>query len=131
MATRRQTLPPEFSAWIAIRSRDPNEVWCSFVEFYLDVGKRPTWRHLVIRTDPAGEFSPDNCRMAGCEMVSAATTDRGDTLMRLTAWSPAVDFQRAQHSRPLGTGILGGRARADPLGEPLLVVGTTNRVRHA
>jgi hypothetical protein len=25
-----------------------------------DVGKRPTWRHLLIRTDPTGEFSPSN-----------------------------------------------------------------------
>jgi hypothetical protein len=56
MATRRQTLPPEFSAWVAIRSRDPaSERWCSFVDFYLDVGPRPSWRHLLIGDDPTGE----------------------------------------------------------------------------
>ena len=58
---RHGTLPPEFAAWIAIRSRDPaNEVWCSFVDFYLDVGPRPSWRHLVVRDDPAGGFEPGN-----------------------------------------------------------------------
>jgi hypothetical protein len=67
MATRSShrhgTLPPEFAAWIAIRSRDPaNEVWCSFVDFYFDVGPRPSWRHLLIRDDPAGDFSPGNAR---------------------------------------------------------------------
>jgi hypothetical protein len=30
-----------------------------------DVGKRPTWRHLLIRDDTSGEFSPDNCRWRG------------------------------------------------------------------
>ena len=60
---RHGTLPPEFAAWSAIRSRDPaNEVWCSFVDFYLDVGPRPSWRHLVVRDDPAGGFEPGNAR---------------------------------------------------------------------
>jgi hypothetical protein len=61
--TRRQTLQPEFSAWIAIRSRDQAcERWCSFSNFYFDVGKRPSWRHLLIRDDPTGEFGPGNAR---------------------------------------------------------------------
>jgi len=25
---------------------------------YFDVGKRPTWRHLLIRDDPTDEFEP-------------------------------------------------------------------------
>jgi hypothetical protein len=36
--------------------------WRSFSNFYFDVGKRPSWRHLLIRDDPAGEFSPGNAR---------------------------------------------------------------------
>jgi hypothetical protein len=38
------------------------ERWRSFANFYADVGKRPSWRHLLIRDDPAGEFSPCNAR---------------------------------------------------------------------
>ena len=34
----------------------------SFGNFYFDVGKRPTWRHLLIRDDPTGEFWPGNAR---------------------------------------------------------------------
>ena len=63
LSHRHGTVPPEFSAWRAIRSRDPaNEVWCSFVDFYLDVGPRPSWRHLLIRDDPTAEFGPGNAR---------------------------------------------------------------------
>ena len=63
LSHRHGTLPPEFAAWIAIRSRDSaNEVWCSFVDFYLDVGPRPSWRHLLIRDNPTGEFGPSNAR---------------------------------------------------------------------
>jgi hypothetical protein len=50
-----------FAAWLAIRSRGPVfERWRSFVQFYRDVGPRPSWRRLVIRTDPTGEFEPGN-----------------------------------------------------------------------
>ena len=27
-----------------------------------DLGPRPTWRHLLIRDNQSGEFSPHNCR---------------------------------------------------------------------
>jgi hypothetical protein len=52
--------------------------WRSFSNFYFDVGKRPSWRHLLIRDDPAGEFSPGNAPMAGWAKVSTAATDRAD-----------------------------------------------------
>jgi hypothetical protein len=38
------------------------ERWRSFANFYADVGKCPSWRHLLMRTDTSAEFSPDNCR---------------------------------------------------------------------
>ena len=60
---RHGTLPPVFSAWIAIRSRGlVCERWRSFVNFYFDVGRKPSWRHLVIRDDPAGAFEPGKAR---------------------------------------------------------------------
>jgi predicted DNA-binding ribbon-helix-helix protein len=31
-------------------------------QLHFDVGKRPTWRHLLIRDDPTGEFGPGNAR---------------------------------------------------------------------
>jgi hypothetical protein len=50
---------PVVAAWLAIRSRGPVcERWRSFASFYADVGKRPTWRHLLIRDDPT--FAPGN-----------------------------------------------------------------------
>ena len=51
------------AAWLAIRSRGPVcERWRSFPSFYLDVGPRPSWRHLLIRNDMAGDFEPGNAR---------------------------------------------------------------------
>jgi hypothetical protein len=38
----------------------PINRWRSFVNFYFDVGRKPTWRHLLIRDDPTGEFGPGN-----------------------------------------------------------------------
>jgi len=52
---------PLFNAWLAIQRRGRVcERWRSFSNFYFDVGKRPTWQHLLTRDDPAGEFSPNN-----------------------------------------------------------------------
>jgi hypothetical protein len=54
---RRGQYPPVFAAWLAIRYRGPVcERWRSFPSFYLDVGPRPSWRHLLIRNDTAGDF---------------------------------------------------------------------------
>jgi hypothetical protein len=50
-----------FVAWLAIQSRaEVCERWLSFSNFYFDVGKRPSWRHLLIRDDPTGAFEPGN-----------------------------------------------------------------------
>ena len=58
---RRRRRSPVFSAWLAIGSRGPVcERWRSFPNFYSDVGKRPTWQHLLIRTDSSGAFEPSN-----------------------------------------------------------------------
>jgi hypothetical protein len=60
---RRRRGSPIFSAWLAIQSRGRVcQRWKSFAAFYRDVSPPPSWRHLLIRTDPAGDFSPDNCR---------------------------------------------------------------------
>jgi hypothetical protein len=62
-SARRKHRSFEFSTWLAIQSRGPVcERWRSFGTFYRDVHPRPSWRHLLIRTDSSGEFSPDNCR---------------------------------------------------------------------
>jgi hypothetical protein len=36
--------------------------WRNFRNFFYDVGQRPSWRHLLVRCDPSGEFSPTNAR---------------------------------------------------------------------
>ena len=33
-----------------------------YANFRRDVGKKPSWRHLLIRDDPTGPFGPDNAR---------------------------------------------------------------------
>jgi hypothetical protein len=40
------------------------ERWRSFAQFAADVGKRPTWRHLLIRDDTSREFSPATAPLA-------------------------------------------------------------------
>jgi hypothetical protein len=51
------------AAWLAIRPRGPVcERWRAFPNFYFDIGPRPSRRHLLIRDDPTGAFSPENAR---------------------------------------------------------------------
>jgi hypothetical protein len=60
-SVRRRRRSPIFGLWLAIQARGPVcERWRSFGNFYRDVGKRPSWRHLLIRDDTSGEFSPTN-----------------------------------------------------------------------
>jgi hypothetical protein len=60
---RRGRRSPEFATWLAIQLRGRVcERWKSFSVFYADVGKRPTWRHLVIREDTSRPFEPGNAQ---------------------------------------------------------------------
>ena len=60
---RRGRRSSVFTAWLAIRSRGPIwERWRSFVKFYRDVDRKPSWRHLLIHDDPTGAFEPGNAR---------------------------------------------------------------------
>ena len=66
-----QAYPSVFTAWLAIRSRGSvRDRWRSFVNFYLDVGPRPSWRHLLIRDDTTGDFEAGQRPMADCGEVS-------------------------------------------------------------
>jgi hypothetical protein len=58
---KSEQFEPAVLAWFAIQQRGPVcRRWRSFANFYSDVGPRPSWRHLLIRDDPTGVFSPDN-----------------------------------------------------------------------
>jgi hypothetical protein len=71
-----------FAARLAIRSRGRVcDRWRSFANFYLDVGKRPSWRHLLIRDDPAGAFEPDNARWRVAARYRWARPSGPDTLI--------------------------------------------------
>jgi len=76
-----KTLPPVFSAWIAIRSRDPAcERWCSFANFCRDVGPRPSWPSATIRLASLGRAIPDG--------KLRRAIDGGETLRRVLGIDP-------------------------------------------
>jgi len=59
---QRKLPPPEFVAWKAIVERGCCTRWRCYVNFRRDVGKKPSWTHLVVRDDPTGAFEPGNAR---------------------------------------------------------------------
>jgi hypothetical protein len=111
---------PVFSGWSAIRSRGPVcDRWRSFPYFYADVGKRPSWRHLVIRDDPSGAFEPGNAGWQIFAKVSTAATDRSDTLSIFAAVAPLQTPRScASPSPPVGWSGGPGDARAESRLEP-------------
>jgi hypothetical protein len=55
---------PEYKAWQNLKTRkiDLDDHWQTFINFYKDVGDRPSAEHFLKRLDNDKPFGPDNCR---------------------------------------------------------------------
>ena len=75
---RRRRRSPDLRAWLTCESREPAAARAGGASELSSRCQHATVvaTDLLIRTDPTGEFSPNNDPLAGCTMVSAAASDR-------------------------------------------------------
>ena len=53
----------EHGLWCNTRKAYPVcESWQHFINFYTDIGKKPTYNHWLVRIDESKPFGPDNFR---------------------------------------------------------------------
>lgn len=107
----------EYHIWEAIiqRCRNPKDrgfkhygargiqvcdAWLDFVNFYQDMGPRPSPKHSIDRRDNNGPYSPDNCRWA--TLVEQHSNTRRNILITwrnetytLSEWARRTGINRA------------------------------------
>lgn len=108
---------PEYACWVHMLVRcskesDPsfhryggrgikvcNEWKNSFVEFYLDMGPRPSKKHSIERKDNDGDYTPNNCHWA-TRIEQANNTSQNRVLefagerKTLAQWKKQFGFKR-------------------------------------
>jgi len=110
--THGMTGSPEYRAWLDMLNRCKNprnrdyhhygergiqvcERWLKFEAFYADIGKRPSLKHTLERTDNNAGYSPENCIWATRTQQNRNTrsnhriTYAGETRL-LTGWAEII-----------------------------------------
>lgn len=122
-----QSKTPEYVAWAHMlsRCRRPKDNvyqyygargihvcdrWLSFSNFLEDMGKRPSSKHQIDRTNNDGNYEPGNCRWVTCKVNSRNT--RGccyithkDRTMILIEWLEETSLSRSCYNRRLKRGF--------------------------
>lgn len=90
---------PTYKTWSSMlgRCRDPQnasyarygakgvkvcERWLTFENFLADMGERPSLDHQIDRRDPAGDYTPENCRWLTRAENNARREDPGGWVAR-------------------------------------------------
>lgn len=118
----------EYTIWVGIKNRTTKsshqdyhkygakgikmcDRWlASFLNFYKDMGERPSKKHSIDRIDPNGDYTPDNCRWATYDIQSFNKKPHclNTSGHRGVVWNKSASKWRAQiyhNGRNIGLGL--------------------------
>lgn len=104
---------PEYGVWAGMIQRGTNtdlvnyagrgigvcERWRDFVNFYADMGKRPTPKHTLERKDNNGDYEPDNCIWA--DRITQGNNRRNNVLYTFNGTTQTLRRWATQLDKPI------------------------------